>query len=202
MDALHGLDLDVHIHGSPNEVAEPIPFDRDEVHRAYDAAAVNTVLARARAERPRVQALPFGIHRQVQSGASLLGRARSGRDAFLRPARAGASGRHSQPARSRHARGLLARGQQLRILGGRRGDRVSRVLRLRVSGAGWFCGREGRAERRRSTAPTCTSSSCRTTSCGRRTIPTRTLLEFLQSTYVAAADLAKWDRAALESSLG
>ena len=30
--------------------------------------------------------------------------------------------------------------------------------------------------------------------------PDRTLLEFLQSTYVAAADLAKWDRAALESS--
>ena len=30
--------------------------------------------------------------------------------------------------------------------------------------------------------------------------PDRTLLEFLQSAYVAAADLAKWDRAALESS--
>jgi Family of unknown function (DUF5996) len=28
--------------------------------------------------------------------------------------------------------------------------------------------------------------------------PDDTLLEFLQSTYVAAADLAKWDRAALE----
>ena len=30
--------------------------------------------------------------------------------------------------------------------------------------------------------------------------PDRVLLEFLQSTYVAAADLAKWDRAALESA--
>ena len=40
VEVLHGLDLDVHIHGSPNEVVEPIPFDRDEVHRAYDAAAV------------------------------------------------------------------------------------------------------------------------------------------------------------------
>jgi hypothetical protein len=28
------------------------------------------------------------------------------------------------------------------------------------------------------------------------------LLGFLQSTYAAAADLAKWDRAALECSLG
>ena len=31
----------MHIHASPNEVPDPIPFDRDEVHRAYDAAAVN-----------------------------------------------------------------------------------------------------------------------------------------------------------------
>jgi len=30
--------------------------------------------------------------------------------------------------------------------------------------------------------------------------PDRVLLEFLQSTYVAAADLARWDRAALESA--
>lgn len=30
------LDLRVKIAGSPNEVPEPIPFDRDETHRAYD----------------------------------------------------------------------------------------------------------------------------------------------------------------------
>jgi hypothetical protein len=32
--------------------------------------------------------------------------------------------------------------------------------------------------------------------------PARTLMDFLQSTYVAAADLAKWDRDALECELG
>jgi hypothetical protein len=32
--------------------------------------------------------------------------------------------------------------------------------------------------------------------------PRRTLMGFLQSTYDAAADLAKWDRAALECALG
>jgi hypothetical protein len=32
--------------------------------------------------------------------------------------------------------------------------------------------------------------------------PDRTLVEFLQSTYVVAADLARWDRAALELRLG
>jgi hypothetical protein len=36
MDALVGLGIDVRIHGKPNEVPEPIPFARDEVHRAYD----------------------------------------------------------------------------------------------------------------------------------------------------------------------
>ena len=32
--------------------------------------------------------------------------------------------------------------------------------------------------------------------------PEAILLDFLQSTYEAAADLAKWDRAALECELG
>ena len=32
--------------------------------------------------------------------------------------------------------------------------------------------------------------------------PEATLMEFLQSTYDAAADLGKWDRAALECALG
>jgi hypothetical protein len=41
MDELHGFGIDVRISPRPNEVLEPIPFERDEVHRAYDAAAVN-----------------------------------------------------------------------------------------------------------------------------------------------------------------
>jgi hypothetical protein len=36
MGELDRLGLDVKIHEKPNEVAEPIPFERDEVHRAYD----------------------------------------------------------------------------------------------------------------------------------------------------------------------
>jgi hypothetical protein len=35
------LQLPVTIHARPNEVLEPIPFDQDDVHTAYDAAAVN-----------------------------------------------------------------------------------------------------------------------------------------------------------------
>jgi len=36
MGELHKLNLDVSIGKKPNEVADPIPFDRDEVHCAYD----------------------------------------------------------------------------------------------------------------------------------------------------------------------
>jgi hypothetical protein len=36
MDGLAGLDLAVRIHDRPNEVADPIPFAEDEVHAAYD----------------------------------------------------------------------------------------------------------------------------------------------------------------------
>ena len=44
------------------------------------------------------------------------------------------------------------------------------------------------------------SSSCRTPRCAPPTIPTLLLLDFFQSTYEAAAELARWDRAELESS--
>jgi Family of unknown function (DUF5996) len=37
MDAMAQLDLRVDIHKRPNEVPDPIRFDRDEVHRVYDA---------------------------------------------------------------------------------------------------------------------------------------------------------------------
>ena len=36
MGHLHSLDIEVKIHGSPDEVANPIPFAEDEVHKSYD----------------------------------------------------------------------------------------------------------------------------------------------------------------------
>jgi hypothetical protein len=41
LDTLTGMGIDVHIYARPNEVPDPIPFDRDDVHRAYDAEYVN-----------------------------------------------------------------------------------------------------------------------------------------------------------------
>jgi hypothetical protein len=40
MGSLREMGIEVRIHGKPNEVMDPIPFDQDEVHRAYDADAV------------------------------------------------------------------------------------------------------------------------------------------------------------------
>jgi hypothetical protein len=40
MASLSGLGIEVRIRTTPCEVADPIPFERDEVHGAYDAAAV------------------------------------------------------------------------------------------------------------------------------------------------------------------
>jgi hypothetical protein len=41
MAAMDGLGLHVRIHKNPNEVADPIPFDKDRTHRSYDADAAN-----------------------------------------------------------------------------------------------------------------------------------------------------------------
>ena len=49
---LAGLNIHVKIHGSPNEVADPIPFAEDEEHSSYDATHVERFrVALARADR-------------------------------------------------------------------------------------------------------------------------------------------------------
>jgi len=39
--ALHAIEVDVHVWRMPVEVPDPIPFDEDEVHRAYDPDAAS-----------------------------------------------------------------------------------------------------------------------------------------------------------------
>lgn len=43
MSSLEDLDLPVKIHGSPNELPDPIPFAEDRVHASYDPAAANAL---------------------------------------------------------------------------------------------------------------------------------------------------------------
>jgi hypothetical protein len=42
MGQLHELGVDVAIRDMPNEVADPVPFSKDDGHRSYDAAAVHS----------------------------------------------------------------------------------------------------------------------------------------------------------------
>lgn len=50
--ALDGLGLDIRIHGTPNELADPIPFAQDEIHTAYDPVYANRFwLALSQTER-------------------------------------------------------------------------------------------------------------------------------------------------------
>jgi hypothetical protein len=41
MAVMNDLGLPVHINTTPNEIADAIPFEKDETHRAYDAAQAN-----------------------------------------------------------------------------------------------------------------------------------------------------------------
>jgi hypothetical protein len=41
LSALHALGIEVAINEVPNEVPDPVPFSRDRTHRSYDAAAVH-----------------------------------------------------------------------------------------------------------------------------------------------------------------
>jgi hypothetical protein len=41
MRELRNIGVDVRIHGAPNEVPAPIPFERDETHRSYDPEYAN-----------------------------------------------------------------------------------------------------------------------------------------------------------------
>ncbi|NGZ61145.1 MAG: hypothetical protein CV081_11685 [Nitrospira sp. LK265] len=41
MSSLSGLGMDIHIHTLPNEVADPVPFEKDEQHASYDPEYAN-----------------------------------------------------------------------------------------------------------------------------------------------------------------
>ncbi len=41
METMENLGLKVHICRMPNEIADPVPFDRDDIHRAYDREYAN-----------------------------------------------------------------------------------------------------------------------------------------------------------------
>ncbi len=199
MDALAGLDIDVRIYAKPNEVADPIPFDRDEVHRSYDRTAVNR------------------FWRVLVQNDRVFKRFRSGFNGKCSPVHLfwGAldlavtrfSGRPAPP----HPGGIP-----------NLPDRVTReAYSHEVSSAGFWAGGGAIAYPAYYSYAYPEPPGFASAAVGPREAfystdlhefilpydavrtsadPDRVLLEFLQSTYVAAADLARWDRAALESA--
>jgi hypothetical protein len=200
MAALASLGIDVRIYATPNEVMDPIPFARDEVHRAYDAEAVHRfwhVLVQSDRVFKRFRSGFIGKCSPVHLfwGALDLAVTRfSGRTAPEHP-----GGIPNLP------------------------DRVTReAYSHEVSSCGFWAGGgaiaypayyayaypEPAAFAQARVAPSQAfySQDLREFVLPYDAVrtapdPDQLLLDFLQSTYVAAADLAKWDRSALESSL-
>lgn len=198
MAEMRKLDLSVRIYGKPNEVQDAIPFERDETHRAYDAQYANRfwrILAQADRVFKQFRARFTGKCSPVHLfwGAPDLAVTRfSGRKAPLHP-----GGIPNLP------------------------DAVTReAYSHEVSSCGFWPGGgpvpypafysyaypepPGFSSAEVKPAEAFYSADLREFILPYEAVrlagsPDSTLLAFLQTTYEAAADLAKWDRAALET---
>jgi hypothetical protein len=191
------LDLPVRIYPTPNEIPDPVPFDQDEAHRAYDPEYAN------RFWRVLVQATRvFGEFR-----ARFIGKCSPVH--FFWGAADLAVTRFSGRRAPRHPGGIA-----------NLPDWVTReAYSHEVSSCGFWPGGgpiphaafysyaypepAGYSESRVGPGAAFYSSELREfilpyDSARKSKTPDDTLLEFLQTTYEAAADLANWDRAALE----
>jgi hypothetical protein len=200
MDALRGLDIDVRIYAKPNEVPDPIPFDRDDVHRAYDAEAVNRFW--------RVLVQSDRVFKQFRSG--FIGKCSpvhlfwgaldlavtrfSGRKAPEHPG--GIPNLPDRVTREAYSHEVSSCGFWA---GGGAITYPAYYAYAYPEPAGFAGAEVGPSQAFYS--PDLHEFILPYDAVRTSADPDRTLLEFLQSTYVAAADLAKWDRAALESSL-
>jgi hypothetical protein len=197
MTEMRKLDLHVSIHPRPNEVADPIPFDQDEAHRAYDADYANRFW--------RILLQADRIFKEFRSG--FIGKCSPVHFFWGAPDLAVTrfSGRHAP----QHPGGIP-----------NLPDRVTReAYSHEVSSCGFWPGGgpiphaafysyaypepAGFASARVEPSEAFYSSDLREFILPYDVVrqaesPDGTLLKFLETTYAAAADLAKWDRRALE----
>lgn len=197
MEEMRRLDLDVTIWGTPNEVADAIPFDRDDVHRAYDREYV-TRFWRILVQADRI----FKVFR-----ARFIGKCSPVH--FFWGAADLAVTRFSGRGAPEHPGGIP-----------NLPDRVTReAYSHEVSSCGFWAGGgpipypafysyaypepPGFADAAIKPPEAFYSPDLREFILPYEVVrgaasPDETLLSFLQATYEAAADLSKWDRAALE----
>ena len=194
---LDRLGVPARIHGKPNEVPDPIPFDRDETHRAYDAEYASrfwAILLQADRVFKRFRARFIGKCSPVHFfwGAPDLAVTRfSGRRAPEHPG--GVPNLPDWVTREAYSHEVSSCGFWP---GGGPVPYAAFYSYAYPEPPGFAAARVQPAEAYYSTdlrefiMP---YDAVRTSEA-----PDDTLLTFLQSTYDAAADLARWDRAALE----
>jgi hypothetical protein len=197
MDELTRLDLPVRIVARPNEVAEAIPFEADDVHKDYDADAVNRfwrMLLQAQRVMLRFRARFIGKSSPIHLfwGAMDLAVTRfSGRPAPQHPG--GIPNLPDHITREAYSHEVSSCGfwagsppVDYPAFYAYAYPQPPGFAEARIRPDGAFYSKE-LGEFILPYARVRQSSN-----------PDETLLEFLQSTYEASADLAKWDRAALE----
>lgn len=200
LDLMKGLDVDVRIDRMPNEVPNPIRFPDDETHRAYDAAAMRRFW-RALVQADRVfKQFRTGFLGKVSPvhffwGSFDLAVTRfSGRTAPLHPG--GVPGLPDAVTREAYSHEVSSAGFWP---GNDAFPRAAFYAYAYPAAAGF----------REQPVPAGASFD---TGLGEFILPyeavrtaaepDRLLLDFLQSTYVAAAESGRWDRAALECAFG
>ena len=197
MAALGELDIQTRIHARPNEVEPAIPFAEDYDHASYEPVAAEQFWRQLLQANRVIGRFRSSFRRQGKPGAFLLGRDGSGLHPVLRAAGPAASGRRPELPDLGDAGGLLPPAGELRLLA-------------------WW----GRRRARSTRTPTPNRTASATTRCVRpwrvydvgmgefllpyeevadADDPDRTVAEFLETTYAAAAELGGWDRAALEA---
>ena len=98
MEILRSAGIEVSIWRMPVEIPNPIPFDEDRVHAAYDAERVETFWRILLSVDAVFHQFRSGFTGKVESGAFFLGKLRSGSYAFFGTARSGAAGRRQHYA--------------------------------------------------------------------------------------------------------
>lgn len=199
LEMLKTVGISISIHGSPNEVMDPIPFARDEVHRAYDAVAVTKfwrVLVQSDRVFKQFRSRFIGKCSPVHLfwGALDLAVTRfSGRRAPEHPG--GVPNLPDRVTREAYSHEVSSSGFWAGSVGGPVAYPAYYAYAYpEPDGYGKVKARPDEAfyspELREFILP---YDAVRTAA-----DPDARLLDFLQSTYEAAANLAKWDRAALE----
>ena len=199
MEQMHKLELEVRIHRRPNELPEAIPFDEDDKPRPYDAGSANRfwqVLGQADRVFKVFRARFLGKCSPVHFfwGAADLAVTRfSGRKAPQHPG--GVPNLPDWVARDAYSHEVSSCG----FWPG------SGPIQYPAFYSYAYPEQEGFSK-----TPIKPASAFYSTDLGEfilpydevrnATSPENTLLDFLQTTYEAAANLAKWDRSALERS--